>query len=141
MQSARWSLLAATLLFGLATTCVPILGAEAQAAAKLEDVSVVEVGDSVVVRLTASPRPRYRVDLIDAPYRIVLDFDDTIYGWRRTPLVTTAGPLVQIRGSQFRKGVARVVLELKSRVPYSVREEGDSLIVALATGSGIVSAA
>ena len=141
MQSARWTLLAATLLFGLATTCVPILGAEAQAAAKLEDVSVVAVGDSVVVRLTTSARPRYRVDLIDAPYRIVLDLDDTIYGWRRTPLVTTAGPLVQIRGSQFRKDVARVVLELKSRVPYSVREEGDALIVSLATGPEIAPAA
>ena len=141
MQSTRSTLLAATLLFGLAMTGVPILGAEAQAAAKLEDVSVVAVGDSVVVRVTTSARPRYRVDLIDAPYRIVLDLDDTIYGWRRTPLVTTAGPLVQIRGSQFRKDVARVVLELKSRVPYSVREEGDALIVALSTGSEVVPAA
>jgi type IV pilus assembly protein PilQ len=141
MQSARWTLLATTLLLGLATTCLPILGAEAHAAAKLEDVSVVAVGDSIVVRLTTSARPRYRVNLIDAPYRIVLDLDDTIYGWRRTPLVTTAGPLVQIRGSQFRKDVARVVLELKSRVPYLVREEGDALIVALATGSEIAPAA
>jgi len=137
MQSARWTLLAATLLFGLATACVPILGAEAQAAAKLEDVSVVAVGDSVVVRLTTSARTHYRVDLIDAPYRVVLDLDDTIYGWRRTPLVMATGPLVQIRGSQFRKDVARVVLELKSRVPYSVREDGDSLLVTLGTGSPI----
>ena len=132
MQSARWTLLAATLLFGLPTTFVSILGAEAKAAAKLKNVSVVAEGDSVVVRLTTSARPRYRVDLIDAPYRIVLDLGDTRYAWRKSPLVTAAGPLVQIRGSQFRKDVARVVLELKSRVPYSVREDGDSLLVALA---------
>jgi type IV pilus assembly protein PilQ len=140
MQSARSTLLAATLLFGLLTTFPGILGADAEAAAKLEDVSVVAEGESVVVRLTTSARPRYRVDMIDAPYRVVLDLDDTTYAWRRTPLVTAAGPLVQIRGSQFRKDVARVVLELKSRAVYSVREEGNSLLVTLATGPGLATA-
>src|SRR5207244_11039386 len=91
-------------------------------------------GDSGVGRRPTSRLAHYRVGTVDAPYRIVLDFDDTIYAWRRSPLVTGSGPLAQVRGSQFRKDVARVVLELKSRVPYAVREEGDSLLVALGTG-------
>jgi type IV pilus secretin PilQ/predicted competence protein len=122
-------------VFGLATF-VPIRVDEAHAAAVLANVSVVTDGESVVVRLTTSQRSRYRAGLIETPYRIVLDLDDTTYAWRRTPLVMTAGPLVQIRGGQYRKDVARVVLELKSRVPYSVREEGDALVVALGTGPG-----
>jgi type IV pilus secretin PilQ/predicted competence protein len=140
MQPARWTLLVAILTFGLVTTFVPIVVDEAHAFAKLEDVSVVASGDSVVVRLATSGRPRYRAGLIDTPYRVVLDLDDTIYAWRRAPLVTTAGPLVQIRGSQYRKDVARVVLELNSRVAYSVREEGNSLLVALGNGSSIAAA-
>jgi len=140
MRPARWMLLALTLVSGLAATFVPMRGREAYAAATLENVSVVAVGDSVVVRLTTSQRPRYRVDVLDTPYRVVIDLDDTTYAWRRTPLTTVPGPLVQVRGSQFRKDVARVVIELKSRVPHSIREEGDSLLVALGTGSSIATA-
>jgi type IV pilus secretin PilQ/predicted competence protein len=135
MGSTRWIPLTVTLMMGLFTTLTPVRGDEAHAASKLEDVSVVTEGDSVVVRLATSQLPRYRVDLLDGPYRVVLDLDDTVYAWSKRSLVTTAGPLVQVRGSQFRKDVARVVLQLKSRVPYSVREEGDSLIVEFTTGS------
>jgi type IV pilus secretin PilQ/predicted competence protein len=134
MRPVRLTLWAATLVFGLFATFVPTRGEGSRAAAILDDVKVITAGDSVVVRLTTSRRAHYRVGTIDAPYRIVLDFDDTIYAWRRSPLVTGSGPLAQVRGSQFRKDVARVVLELKSRVPYAVREEGDSLLVALGTG-------
>ncbi|HMH51893.1 MAG TPA: AMIN domain-containing protein [Candidatus Acidoferrum sp.] len=135
MESARWIPLTVTLMLGLVATCAPIRGDEAHAASKLEDVSVVTEGDSVVVRLATSQLPRYRVELLDGPYRVVLDLDDTVYAWSKRSLVTTAGALVQVRGSQFRKDVARVVLQLKSRVPYSVREEGDALVVELTTGS------
>jgi len=134
MRPSRWTLLATTLALGLATTVGQSRGEEVRApAAKLEDVSVIAQGDRVVVRLKTSGPRRYRADLIDTPYRLVLDLENTTYAWRKTPLVTTAGPLVQIRGSQYRKDMARVVLELRSRVPYSVRQDGDSLLVALGT--------
>jgi type IV pilus secretin PilQ/predicted competence protein len=131
MPPIHWALVAASFVCVLTTTPAPVRAEEARLAAKLEDVSIIAVEDSVVVRLTTSRRPRYRADVIDGPYRVVIDFSDTTYAWRRTPLVTAAGPLVQVRGSQFRKDVARVVLELKTRVPYTVREEGNSLLVAL----------
>jgi type IV pilus assembly protein PilQ len=138
MPPFRWTLLATMLVLGLATTVGQSRGVEARApAAKLEDVSIVAQGDQVVVRLKTSGPRRYRADLIDTPYRLVLDLEDTTYAWRTTPLVTTAGPLVQIRGSQYRKDVARVVLEMRSRVPYSVREEGDSLLVVFGISPGM----
>jgi type IV pilus assembly protein PilQ len=131
MRSARWTLSVAILTFWSITAFGGRGTGEAGAAAKLKNVSVVAVGDSVVVRLDTSTLPRYHAMLIEAPYRVVLDLDDTAYGWRKTPLVTTTGPLVQIRGSQYREDVARVVLELSSRVVYSVKEEGESLLVTL----------
>jgi type IV pilus secretin PilQ/predicted competence protein len=134
MRSLRRALWAATLVLGLATTLAWTGDGEARASAKLEDVSVVTTGDLIVVRLTTSRRPGYRVDLMSDPYRIVLDLDDTIYAWRRSPLISGSGPLVEVRGSQFRKDVARVVLELNSRIPYTVVEDGRSLLVALGTG-------
>lgn len=138
MPPSRWTLLATTLVLGLAMTVGQSRGEEVRApAAKLEDVSIIAQGDQVVVRLKTSQLRRYRADLIDTPYRLVLDLEDTTYAWRTTPLVTTAGPLVQIRGGQYRKDVARVVLELRSRVPYSVREEGNSLLVVFGISNGM----
>jgi type IV pilus assembly protein PilQ len=101
------------------------------ATARLEDVSVVAQGDATVVRLKTSAPRRYRADLIDTPDRLVLDLEDTLYAVRAIPAVAAGGPLVQIRGSQYRKGVARVVLELRSRLAYSVREESDALVIVL----------
>lgn len=142
MRPFRWTLLATALVLGLALTVGQSRGEEVRApAAKLEDVSIMAQGDLVVVRLKTSQPRRYRADLIDTPYRLVLDFQDTTYAWRKTPLITTTGPLVQIRGSQYRKDVARVVLELRSRVPYSIREEGNALLVVFGTTPGMATPA
>lgn len=142
MRPSRSTLLAAMLVLGLATTAGQSRGVEVRARAiKLEDVSIVSRGDQVLVRLqTSGPRP-YRADLIDGPYRLVLDLQDTTYAWRTTPLVTTVGPLIRIRGSQYRADVARVVLDLRSPVPYSVREEGNSLLVVLGTSPAMAAPA
>jgi type IV pilus assembly protein PilQ len=65
----------------------------------------------------------------------VLDFDDTTYGWRKTPLAVEAEPLKQIRGSQYRRGVARIVLELTRQVGYAIREERDGLAIVIPTAA------
>ena len=131
-EPGRWMLLLATLVIALLAPAAGGLADEPPAAtAKLEDVSVAAEGDSTVVRIkTSSPR-RYQANLIDTPYRLVVDLEDTTYNWRKTPLVAAAGPLIQIRGGQYKQGVARVVLDLTSRVPYSIREEGGALVVVL----------
>jgi type IV pilus secretin PilQ/predicted competence protein len=101
------------------------------APARLEDVSLTAEGDATVVRLrTSSPR-RCHARFIGMPDRLVLDFENTTYAWRTTPLVRAVGAVVQIRGGQYKPGVARVVLDLTSRVPYSVRDHGDVVVVEL----------
>lgn len=131
-EPGRRTLLLATLVIALLAPAAAVLADERPTAtAMLEDVSVAAEGDSTVVRIkTSSPR-RYQVNLIDAPYRLVVDLEDTTYAWRKTLFVTAPGPLFQIRGGQYKKGVARVVLDLTSRVPYSIRDEGGTLVVAL----------
>jgi type IV pilus secretin PilQ/predicted competence protein len=118
-------------VLGLATAVGTGRSGEVSAASRLEEVSVATEGNSVIVRLKTSGARRYHADLIDSPPRLVLDLQDTTYGWRKTPLVATSGPLVQVRGSQYRKSVARVVLELRSLVPYWIQDESDALIVIL----------
>ncbi len=132
MRPAHRTLVVATLLLGLATAAGPSRGAEVSIpASRLEEVNVAHEGDSVIVRLKTSGTRRYHADLIDHPYRLVIDLDNTTYAWQRTPIVTSAGPLLAVRGGQYRKGVARVVLELKSPIPYWIHEEQDALVVVL----------
>ena len=132
MRSARRTLVVATLLLGLALAAGPSRGAEVSVpASRLEEVIVAPDGDAIVVRLKTSGTRRYHADLIDHPYRLVVDLDNTTYAWQKAPIVTSAGPLLAVRGGQYRKGVARVVLELKSPVPYWIHEEQDALVVVL----------
>src|SRR4029450_13885794 len=67
------------------------------------------------------------------PYRLVVDFNDTSYGWRKTPLSVDSDPLKQIRGSQYKRGVARVVVELTRNVGYAIREESNGLAIVIPT--------
>ena len=112
-------------------------GAIAQQAAgvELRDVTVNAQPDSVTVLVKTSGEPKYQAELMDHPYRLVVDFDDTSYGWRKTPLSVDAEPLKQIRGSQYKRGVARVVVELTRSVGYAIREESNGLAIVIPTGA------
>jgi type IV pilus secretin PilQ/predicted competence protein len=102
---------------------------------QLRDVSVSTQPDAVTVTVKTTGEVKYQADLVDSPYRLVLDFDDTSYGWRKTPLKVEAEPVKQIRGSQYRRGVARVVLELTRKVGYAIREERDGLAIVIPTAA------
>src|SRR3990172_8359610 len=105
---------------------VPIAPAKAQTALTvLSDVTVTSQPDALTVHVKTSREPKYRAELIDTPSRLIVDLEDAVYAWRKTPLAVGAEPLRQIRGSQYRKGIARVVFELRRDVGYAIREEGD----------------
>src|SRR6185436_5099718 len=118
-------------------------GAIAQQAAgvELRDVTVSTQPDSVTVLVKTSGEPKYQAELMDHPYRLVVDFDDTSYGWRKTPLSVDADPLKQIRGSQYRRGVARIVVELTRTVGYAIREESNGLAIVIPTSPAAAPAA
>src|SRR5260370_22314174 len=91
--------------------------AQAQTApAVLSDVTVSSQPDAVTVYVKTSREPQYHAELIDGPNRLVIDLDNTVYAWRKTPLTVGADPVQQIRGSQYLNGVSRVGLELPPNV-------------------------
>ena len=123
--------------FGVALLLLLPVGtvAEAQTAAatELRDVTVSTQPDAVTIMVKTTGEVKYQAELMDRPHRLVLDFDETSYAWRKTPLTVSSEPLKQIRGSQYRRGVARVVVELTRKVGYAIREESDGLAIVIPT--------
>jgi type IV pilus assembly protein PilQ len=103
--------------------------------ARLSDVTVTPQTDSVTVFVKTSREPHYKADLVDSPTRLVVDLEDTVYAWRKTPLSVGKEPLKQIRGGQYRQGVARLVLDLSRTVGYAIREEPNGLAIVIPTAA------
>ena len=110
-------------------------------AVRLSDVTVTPHSDSVTVFVKTSREAQYKADLVDSPSRLVIDLENTVYAWRKTPLNVGKDPLKQVRGSQYRQGVARVVLDLSRSVGYAIREESDGLAIVIPTAAPPASAA
>jgi len=102
---------------------------------RLSDVKVTSQKDSVTVFVKTSREPHYTADLVDSPTRLVVDLEDTVYAWRKTPLSIGMEPLKQIRGGQYRQGIARVVLDLSRTVGYAIREEPNGLAIVIPTAA------
>src|SRR5213593_2655080 len=103
--------------------------------ARLSDVTVSPQPDSVTVFVKTSREASYKADLVDSPSRLVIDLEDTVYAWRKTPLNVGKDPIKQVRGGQYRQGVARVVLELSRAVGYAIREEPNGLAIVIPTAA------
>ena len=104
-------------------------------AVQLSDISVTTQEDTATIFVKTSAPPKYQADLIDTPTRLVIDFEDTEYTWRKTPLVLSPAPLKQLRGSQYKKGTARVVIEFTRKVGYAIREDDNGLSIVIPTGA------
>ena len=102
---------------------------------RLSDVTVTPHPDSVTVFVKTSREAQYTADLVDSPSRLVIDLENTVYAWRKTPLTVGKDPVKQIRGGQYRQGVARVVLDLSRTVGYAIREESDGLAIVIPTAA------
>jgi len=97
---------------------------------RLTDVSVGTRDDATTVTVKTSAAPKYHAALID-PRRLVIDFADTQYEWKKTPQPGTADPIKEIRGSQFKKGVSRLVVQLARPARYVVEENSDGIVILL----------
>lgn len=84
-----------------------------------------EHGAEIVIR-TSRPL-RYESTVIDTPPRLVLDFHEAVFAWRDGPLRPGAGAISEVRGSQFRAGVARIVVALGRVVPHVLESTPDGL--------------
>src|SRR5436309_9067364 len=109
--------------------------------ALLSDVTVSPQADSVTVFVKTSREAQYKADLVDSPSRLVIDLENTVYAWRKSPLAVGKDPVKQVRGGQYRQGVARLVLDLSRSVGYAIREESDGLAIVIPTAAPPAAAA
>jgi type IV pilus assembly protein PilQ len=101
------------------------------ASLQVSSVSVDKVADGVAVRIKTSGPTKYQSSFIDSPNRLVIDLQGTTYTWNRPILKSDAEPVREIRSSQFRIGITRVVVELTRKVGYRIDEDPDGLAVVL----------
>jgi type IV pilus assembly protein PilQ len=102
---------------------------QAPGIARLHDVVVVNGQDATTIVLKTSAPAQYQAEFMDSPYRLVVDLQDTTLEWRKTPLQLSEAPLRQVRGSQYRKGLTRVVIEFTRKAGYVITEESDGLAI------------
>src|SRR6266581_3175384 len=98
-------------------------------ATELKEVAVEHQPDATIVHITTSGAAKYHAEFMDSPSRLVVDLEDTVYAWRKAPLPVTEAPVKQIRGAQYRKGIARLVIEFTRKVGYAIREDEDGLTI------------
>lgn len=112
------------------------LGARAQ----LRNVTVTEQRGSTFVHISTVGAARYQAQFIESPYRLIVDLEDTVYAWRKTPLMIDRDPVKQLRGGQYRPGVARIVLEFTQKAGYAVVEHPNGLTVVVPSAQAALSA-
>lgn len=101
------------------------------AAVQVTSLSVERVADGVTVRIRISGPAKYQSSFIDSPNRLVVDLPGATYAWNKSTLKSDAEPVRQVRGSQWKGSVARVVVELSRKVGYRIDEDADGLLVVL----------
>ena len=131
-RSLRWlgGLLVLGLLgAGIGTAQTP------DAPVQLKSISVERQGDGVTVLVSMSGPAKYAASFIDSPNRLVIDMQGTTFAWNRTAMKSDGDPVREVRGSQFRVGTARVVVELSRKVGYRIDERPEGLALVLEPGA------
>lgn len=136
MRAAR---VLVALLLGLAVW-PPAARGQGEPPVELTEATIVEHDAAVEVWVRLSRPGKYQSDLMDSPWRLVLDFEDTAYRWSARPVPVSAELVRELRGSQFRKGVARLVIELRRKVPYVVEQDREGLRIVLPRQASVVAA-
>ena len=120
------------LLFLLAVVAAGIGTAETpNVAVQVTSMSVERVADGVTVRIKTSGQAKYQSSFIDSPNRLVIDLPGATYAWSKATLNSETEPVRQVRGSQWKGSVARVVVELTRKVGYRIDADADGLVVLL----------
>jgi hypothetical protein len=99
--------------------------------AAVTDVTVENQSGVATVSIKTVGAPPYQATSLDRPDRLLIDFQGAEYAWRRSPLTVAGDPIKEIRGSQYKKGVARLVFELTRKSDYQIETRADGVLVTL----------
>ena len=129
MRSARIAGLVVAL--SLAVTGIG-LSQTADSPVQLKDVSIDRASEGASVTVKTSGPAQYEAKLIDSPTRLVIDVSGATYSSAKSRWTSGVDPVKEVRGSQWRKGIARIVVEMtRSDVGYRIDETPDGLVVAI----------
>src|SRR6266850_2221701 len=99
---------------------------------QLKDVSIDRTSEGASVTVKTSGPAQYEAKLIDSPTRLVIDVSGATYGSAKSRWTSGVDPVKEVRGSQWRKGIARVVVEMtRNDIGYRIDETPDGLVVAI----------
>src|SRR5690242_5134296 len=99
---------------------------------QLKDVSIDRASDGASVTVKTSGPAQYEAKLIDTPTRLVIDVSGATYNSAKSRWTSGVEPVKEVRGSQWRKGIARIVVEMtRNDVAYHIDETADGLVVAV----------
>jgi len=129
MRSAR----IAGLVVALSLTVTGIGSSQtADSPVQLKDVSIDRASEGASVTVKTSGPAQYEAKLIDSPTRLVIDVSGATYGSAKSRWTSGVDPVKEVRGSQWRKGIARIVVEMtRNDVGYRIDETPDGLVVAI----------
>ena len=125
VPSAALLLLLAVVAAGIGTAQTP------DTAVQVTSLSVDRLSDGVTVRIKTSGPAKYQSSFIDSPNRLVVDLPGATYSWSKTTLKSDTEPVRQVRGSQWKGSVARVVVELSRKVGYRIDQDAEGLLIVL----------
>ncbi len=103
----------------------------ADAPARLKGVTVARQAEGVTVTLQTTAPVVYQAKVIDSPTRLIIDMDGTVYASPKARWMANLDPVKEVRGSQWKRGTARVVVELTRKVGYRIEDTVDGLVVIL----------
>src|SRR5437879_448756 len=83
------------------------------------------------IQIKTSGAAKYHARLFAKPPRLVIDLDDTLNAVAQTPATPGADPIKQIRASQFKPDVTRLVIEFTRKVAYRIRATPNGITVTL----------
>ena len=126
-------------IVGLAVVMlISAAGSGAETPMRLTEVAVSAINGATYVMVTTGSTAKYHAKLVD-PRRLVIDFEDTRYQWRTAPFAGSGDPVEEIRGSQFKKDVARLVVQLSRPMRYAIERDASGIVIvfeARAAGGG-----
>jgi type IV pilus assembly protein PilQ len=103
--------------------------------AVLREVSVVqpESGLGLEVEIVGEGEMSYKTLKLSNPDRLVLDLSNTLNRIKQSELAVGSAPLKTVRIAQYKSNppVARIVMDLESKISFNVRKESTGLVVAL----------
>ncbi len=103
----------------------------------IENVGVSRKDRQAEVRVEGKGALSYRTFRLGDPDRLVLDFSDALVRMARKSIPSDVQPVRAVRVGQYKADVARVVIDLASEVPYTIREDGNVVTVVFGSAAEV----